>query len=126
MDGNRFDELTRAVAGSRRGLLRGLAAAAGAAALGRFGLREAEAACRAYGRACTGPTQCCSGACSGGACTCADGTSPCQKRPGKTVCVASCPPGQSLSSDCRCLCIGTGRPPRNGLCECSANGASCL
>jgi hypothetical protein len=119
MDGKRFDDLVRAFAGSRRSLIRGVAAAVAAVGAGR--LHEAEARCKRFGRPCGTPSECCSGVCEG-VCKCELGTGPCVNQRGKTVCVAPCPPDQHLGSSCRCLCDIDGRPPRDGICPCKAAG----
>src|SRR5215208_3192135 len=65
MDGPRFDLLTKQLiaSGSRRGLLKGLAAAAVASVLGRTEFGADAAACRAPGRTCAEHANCCSGLC---------------------------------------------------------------
>lgn len=66
MEGNRFDDLTRAIAGSatRRGVLRRLAGAVAGGLLVAVGVRQAEATpCRPDGRPCRLHAECCSGTC---------------------------------------------------------------
>jgi hypothetical protein len=128
MDGNRFDDLTKALAAgaSRRGVLRGLAAAAAGAGLTLLGRRGAEAACRNFSRPCEEGDRCCRGAvCRGGACTCPPDKLTCQSMSSGTRCVDPCPIGQVLGADCRCLCVTTLHRPVKGKCPCSEDDAEC-
>jgi len=127
MDGQRFDHLTRALAagGSRRRVLKGLAAAA-AALIGTRGSRRAAAqTCSGYGRVCAS-TRCCSTP--GATCTCYPN--------GQCRCI--CPQGSSLAAG-QCVCSATGEAPCGTACcaagtfcldaatgTCQAIGASCL
>ena len=67
MDGNRFDDLTRALragSGSRRAVLKGLAGTALAALFGRVAAEDAAAAvCKQGGGRCRRDGECCSGNC---------------------------------------------------------------
>jgi hypothetical protein len=119
MDGRRFDELARGLAGpSRRGLLRGFGAAAIGGVLARIGLQEAAAACKKYGRPCSSSTQCCSGTCTGGICRCGPEQVTCNAS-GGPVCVSICPDGQVMAANCTCVCEATGHPPVDGACPTS-------
>jgi hypothetical protein len=125
MDGHRFDDLARSLAGglNRRRFLTGLATGAVAAALGRGG---AAAACATYGQPCTPASGCCNGStCQGGVCRCPAGASVCNTINGP-ACVA-CPPDQLLGAGCRCLCAASGRPPdpATGLCPCPNGQQRC-
>src|SRR5262245_19229618 len=87
MDNNAFDNFTKSIVGfrSRRGMLRAVAVAAGAAAVGEIGLggRGTAATCRPGGSICTSNDMCCSGACQPKdttgrqRCGCESGTTPC-------------------------------------------------
>ena len=72
MDDQQFDRIARQAAapGPRRLVLRGLAGAAVAAALGGLGAREAAAGvgCFKVGRRCRYNSQCCTGNCRIGEC----------------------------------------------------------
>jgi hypothetical protein len=106
MDGNRFDDLARLLAGgrTRRGVLRGFGLAAGLGAVGAVAPDGGAATtCRPGGAICRKPDECCSGTCGPKdatgreRCACAAGTTPC----GTSAC---CGAGQ--------LCIaGTCRQP---------------
>ena len=78
MDGSRFDDLARSLAGggSRRGFVAGLLGL-GAAVLGgaaRGAPAAAQAGCRNYGQGCAAGEACCGGAaCQGGVCRCPAG-----------------------------------------------------
>ena len=128
MDGNRFDDLTRTLAGarSRRGILRliGLAfAAAGTIP------RGADAAvCRPNGSLCRKPGECCSGACmpdatGRGRCACAAGTVACasgccpicEVSPNGTA----CPGGKCFDGEC----CNSG--PFGGICDPNVGGPLC-
>jgi hypothetical protein len=108
MDSERFDRLARTVsqAQSRRQALRGLA---GAVAIGALTLRGGEAsadACKADGKPCKKPEQCCSGICFRGT-----GTGATSKSEG----VCGCPEGRVLSNGtcfllCPCINPSTGTP----------------
>jgi hypothetical protein len=64
MDGLRFDHWTRSLAGSRRGLLRGVTAAIGGGILGSIGIRSADArTCQGTGTVCREHAVCCSKNC---------------------------------------------------------------
>jgi hypothetical protein len=122
MDPQRFDDLTRTVAGgvSRRRLLAGAAAALG----GALNRRPAAAACAAYGRPCAADGSCCNGStCQGGVCRCPARAAVCNTASGP-ACVA-CPPGQILGAGCRCLCKTTGQPPVGGVCPCPNGQTAC-
>jgi hypothetical protein len=85
MDGNRFDDFARTLAGirTRRSVLRALGLALGAGAVGAVALDDSDAAetCRPGGTLCRKPGECCSGACTPdvtgrGRCACEAGTTP--------------------------------------------------
>ena len=106
MEGQRFDDLTRALTAgaSRRRALRllvgGMTAALGAA-LGRDRAGAQPPTCAAYGRVCSG-TGCCTT--TGAACRCyANGH-----------CRCVCPEGQA-QIDGACACLGGGNPCPGGL-----------
>jgi hypothetical protein len=105
VDGKRFDDVVRAFAAgsSRRRLLGGTLAAAGA----WFGLGDpATAACTPVGRRCSPEGTCCgSAACLSGVCRCQSGA-------------GACPAGTVMGADCRCLCPTTGRPAPDRVCPC--------
>lgn len=80
MDGQRFDDLTRAFASvaSRRRLLTRLTGGALAALGALLGTESASAACRAHGKPCSKGRQCCSKSCSRrGKCSCPNSKVPC-------------------------------------------------
>jgi hypothetical protein len=125
MDGSRFDELTRSLvcSTSRRGLVKGSVAGLLGVALTRLGRGDVSAACKRVGRRCSGDN-CCEGAvCVDGRCQCEAGLTVCNGSRG-AVCVAACPFGQVLGSDCRCLCAATGRPVGDEPCDCDPCGAN--
>ncbi len=101
MDGDRFDEFTRAITRdtSRRGFLKkvgaGIAGVLGASAAAA----EAQAApkkCKYQGSSCKGNADCCSLNCCNRVC-CGDGQVCCNGQ-----CVRSCPAGQALDGACTC------------------------
>jgi hypothetical protein len=117
VEGSRFDRLTRALAteAPRRTVLLG-ALAGLIGGIGR-GANEAGAACANLNKPCSQASDCCSGYCTGGKCSCAPGNEPC----GATTCTPVCPPDQFRGSGCRCLCRATGRPPGPTGCPCTAS-----
>jgi hypothetical protein len=142
MDGNRFDQWTQRLAGgaSRRGVLRGLSAAAVAVALGGRGAEaalggrgaEAAATCIKNGKECNPKNRgrCCSGNCrkSGRGHTC----KPAPNALGCTVNLDSCVAGEDPipcpgNPDGICVVLDNGRPFCSGLSRCTAcnTGADC-
>ena len=114
MDGERFDAIAKATAGtSRRAALRLLARGALGAVLGVRGPEAAGAThfgCRHFGKPCARGGQCCSGVCRGGRCrahhasTCKAGTGYCTDYDAATRC--------SLNDTTGCECVETtGRAP---------------
>ena len=110
MDGQRFDELTRAVTAggtSRRGVLKALVAAAFGGFLATRG-REASAQCEPLGSECATGTECCTGTCAGGKCCPA----------GETNCNGACvnlKTDENNCNECGRVCSG-GRSCCNGFC----------
>lgn len=127
MDGRRFDEFTRSLAGraTRRRLLGGAAAGALGGLLTRLGARETAAACTRFGLSCTGAVACCNGAaCLNGVCRCPAGTAMCNTLTGPS-CVPACPADQVMGAGCRCLCATSGRPPGPTGCACPTGLERC-
>lgn len=134
MDGHRFDDLTRALAGgaSRRRVLRGLAAGVAGAFAGTFSRRRvgAQQECREVDRACYNDFECCGGGFNGnssafcfkprgrdrGKCTCREGFEECG---GECVDpIGFCESGLFFEN-CRCVCEDGSEPCRgsNACCE---------
>src|SRR5262245_25964324 len=103
MDGRRFDDLARSLAGraSRRRLVTGAASVVLGGLLARLGAQGA--ACPRYGQPCTPASGCCNGAaCEGGICRCQAGTSVCNTLSGP-ACVG-CPLDSIAGPGCVCVC----------------------
>ncbi len=128
MDGKRFDELTTALAASRRGLLRLAGIGALGAGLSRIGLADAAAAtCSRPGRPCTKKgKKCCGDAkCNGKRCKCPKGRAGC----GKVCCQA----GQVCQQGAPKICVNGPKAPgvacnpdkplecASGKCRCITN-----
>jgi hypothetical protein len=117
VEGSQFDRLTRALAAEvpRRKIVIGvLAGLIGGIARGR---EDARAVCSHLKTSCTQASDCCSGFCVDGECSCAPGNEPCNA----TTCTPVCPPDQYRGSRCRCLCRATGRPPGPTGCPCTSS-----
>ena len=101
MDGDRFDEFTRAITRdtSRRGFLKkvgaGVAGVLGASAAVEE-TRAAPKKCKYQGSSCKGNAECCSLNCCNRVC-CGDGQVCCNGQ-----CVRACPSGQALDGACTC------------------------
>jgi hypothetical protein len=139
MDGRSFDTLTRTLgtSGTRRGAMRFLAGALGAA-VDRFGpVGETSAApvsstCRATGRRCDRDNECCAKLCKRGTCRCRREGVPCTSF--ETCCSGACDflvdggtcapcRGQSCSADYPCC---GGLACTGGFCGgCRDRGSSC-
>ena len=124
MDSNRFDDLTRSLAGgtSRRRMLKGLLGGAGAGALSLVGTHRAAAVARPVGATCIRPTDCTSGVCD-------RATRRCICPPSLVVCNRVCVNPASYATDAA-NCGGCGRVCPGGVCAggtCGAVlGVSCL
>ena len=105
MDGQRFDRMTRALAGttSRRGLLKGIggfiASAAGIAAVSDASAESPPKKCKYEGSNCRFDENCCSGNCCNRVC-CADGHECCGGR-----CHEACPEGFERGATCGCVSV---------------------
>ncbi len=118
MDGQRFDEITRALAtgANRRRVLQGLAPGA----LGLLGLRRAPAAAQTCpNRLCASDPGVCAGTAGCNCCVFANGNNRCLspslcQRAGGTV---TCPAGQQfVNGQCQIVTCPNGQPPCNGGC----------
>jgi hypothetical protein len=120
MDGQRFDQLTKALGPqtSRRAAIRALMGAVGAGVLATIGSRTVEAACTTYGRICAAGGECCSGNCVGGTCACAAG---------KTRCGTQCVDLRYDEAHCGACNVpcAAGLSCREGVCSCSTYRAAC-
>ena len=108
MDGNRFDELTRALTtgASRRTLLRRLAGGAAGGLLAHLGMREGAAQqCRQPGKLCNKNANCCSGLC--------DTTNPDPFKRNRCLCPNGVPP---VNGSCGVV---------SGTCDGAINGTQC-
>ena len=142
MDHDRFDGLTRSLAPgspSRRRLLGGFAASAGAALLGGLGWRSSSAACTKAGRPCRRNDDCCDGSvCHQHRCRCAPSLQRCRdgrcrrtcNDPGPT-CAATgetCDPEGAACCNDRAVCAprgGGGTVTPNDHCCCLGMAAPC-
>ncbi len=139
MDGAKFDHLTRRIAQSRRGFLKGLLGVAGSAVLGSRAADPA-GACVALGQACSkGGDACCAGRCTGGVCACRGNTASCNGQCVDTRsdstncggCGAACPAGQACKNGvCSCpggteLCSGSCIATGSDLLNCGGCGIGC-
>jgi hypothetical protein len=120
MDDRRFDDLTRRAATSRRGVLRALAGAAGAALLGVGGL-DAAPRCKRKGQRCQTTTDCCPA--ENGTVCAANKT--CQPCPAATpsLCGGQCVDKSDDNLNCGACgnaCFG-GSSCVNGACQCPAD-----
>ncbi len=131
MDGERFDSLAKSLMAMRTRRLT-LKAAAGGALAFALGREEAAAACKATGKKCDKPQQCCSKRCKKGKCKCTRLQVACKDH--DQCCNASCFPNHCSAAKkcCRvngkscqknCDCCGEGRC-LGGKC-CLPQGATC-
>jgi hypothetical protein len=141
MDGRRFDNLARRMAGdavgaaaSRRGLLRWLGGGAVGVLLGYGVGEETTAACKTVGKSCQRKSDCCTGRCKNGTCKCSNAGGACDDHgqccgPFGTLfcCGGVCTDTKTDPSNCG-ACGAPACPPEkdcaNGQC-CTRQGDAC-
>ncbi len=133
MDSNRFDALARSIGnvGSRRAILRGLAAAG--AATGIAGTERAAAngsgarTCRGYGVGCTRSSQCCSAFCNTQRTSPRSSRNRCVCPPNQTTCGGRCTDTAADAANCGAcghICVELADTCLDGECVCG-DGAAC-